>query len=476
MPRATLQYVRCPDSAVGEHLIAHDGIDGIILTGSLDTAERFRSIAPATPLFAETSGKNAIVVMPDADLDLAVADIVHSAFGHAGQKCSAASLVICVGSVATSKRFRRQLLDATRSLIVATPDRPEAVMGPLIGPPTAKLRRALTQLEAGQQWLLRPRLIDPATNLWTPAIIDGVQPGSWFHRTECFGPVLGLMAAHDLDDAIAVQNAVQYGLTGGIHTLDPAHVERWLDRVEVGNAYVNRGTTGAIVRRQPFGGWKRSVIGPGAKAGGPNYVAQLGRWRATHDPEQGEELSPRGRARPLLRRRARAGRTPLPGTRGTQRRARVAHRIRRRPRSERTVLREQRVPLPRAADDRRSGRGQRPARRRCPRARGRDARRCPLHVSVAPDYAGPLGRVVRRDENADDFIEWAKRALPDRVRLLGDEPALLTDLPPTTFLDDRPPIGDGRIELLRYLREQTVSRTLHRFGNLISSGRSPTHD
>ena len=100
----------------------------------------------------------------------------------------------------------------------------------------------------------------------------------------------------------------------------------------------------------------------------------------------------------------------------------------------------------------------------------------PLHVSVAPDYAGPLGRVVRRDENADDFIEWAQRALPDRVRLLGDEPALLTDLPPTTFLDDRPPIGDGRIELLRYLREQTVSRTLHRFGNLISSGRSPTHD
>src|SRR4029077_18394793 len=93
-------------------------------------------------------------------------------------------------------------------------------------------------------------------------------------------------------------NAVPYGLTGGIHTLDPAHVERWLDEVEVGNAYVNRGVTGAIVRRQPFGGWKRSVIGPGAKAGGPNYVSQLGRWRAVHEPERGEEPSPAVPARP----------------------------------------------------------------------------------------------------------------------------------------------------------------------------------
>ena len=100
----------------------------------------------------------------------------------------------------------------------------------------------------------------------------------------------------------------------------------------------------------------------------------------------------------------------------------------------------------------------------------------PLHVSVAPGYAGPLGHVVRRAENGDHFIEWAKRALPDRVRLLGDEPALHTGWPATIFLDDRPPISDGRIELLRYLREQTVSRTLHRFGNLISSGRAPTHD
>ena len=99
-----------------------------------------------------------------------------------------------------------------------------------------------------------------------------MQPGSWFHHTECFGPVLGVMRADDLDHAIELQNAVEYGLTGGIHTLDDAEIEHWLDRVEVGNAYVNRHTTGAVVRRQPFGGWKRSSVGRGAKTGGPDDI------------------------------------------------------------------------------------------------------------------------------------------------------------------------------------------------------------
>ena len=102
-----------------------------------------------------------------------------------------------------------------------------------------------------------------------------MQPGSWFHVTECFGPVLGVMRADDLDHAIELQNATPFGLTGGIHSLDDAEVDRWLDGVQVGNAYVNRGITGAIVQRQPFGGWKRSSVGCGPKAGGPDYVAEM---------------------------------------------------------------------------------------------------------------------------------------------------------------------------------------------------------
>ena len=116
---------------------------------------------------------------------------------------------------------------------------------------------------------------------WTAGIRLGVRPGSWFARTECFGPVLGIIRADDLDHAIAIQNDSDFGLTAGLHALDPDEVERWLDRVDAGNVYVNRGTTGAIVQRQPFGGWKRSSVGPTAKAGGPNYVITLARWHDT---------------------------------------------------------------------------------------------------------------------------------------------------------------------------------------------------
>ena len=200
VPPEILHYLQCPEEVVGEHLVGHPGVNAIVLTGSRDTADLFRRLAPSTPLFAETSGKNAIVVMPDADLDLAARDVVHSAFSHAGQKCSAASLAICVGDVYTSARFRRQLVDAASSLVLGPATRPDTTLAPLIGPPSPALQRALTRLDPGERWLLEPRLIDPERHLWSPGIKDGVRPGSWFHQTECFGPVLGLLAAADLDE------------------------------------------------------------------------------------------------------------------------------------------------------------------------------------------------------------------------------------------------------------------------------------
>ena len=137
------------------------------------------------------------------------------------------------------------------------------------------LLRALTTLDAGQEWLLKPQQVGDDPCLWSPGIKFGVAPGSWFHRAECFGPVLGLMCARNLDEAVALQNDVPYGLTAGFHSLDELEIADWKRKVEAGNLYINRGITGAIVQRQPFGGWKRSSIGPGAKAGGPNYVNLL---------------------------------------------------------------------------------------------------------------------------------------------------------------------------------------------------------
>jgi RHH-type proline utilization regulon transcriptional repressor/proline dehydrogenase/delta 1-pyrroline-5-carboxylate dehydrogenase len=276
LPQGLVQLACTEDNDVGRHLITHGGVDHVALTGSLETARMFQNWDPEVPLTAETSGKNAMVITAAADYDDAIRDLIRSAFGHAGQKCSAASLAILDAPVYDDPAFAARLADAVASLPVGPATELSSVVGPLIGPPGDVLRRALTSLEPGETWLVEPRQI--TESLWSPGVRLGVQPGSWFHLTECFGPVLGLMRARHLDHAIELQNAPVFGLTGGIHSLDPVEVARWLDRVEVGNAYVNRPITGAIVRRQPFGGWKASVVGPGWKPGGPNHLHGYGFW------------------------------------------------------------------------------------------------------------------------------------------------------------------------------------------------------
>lgn len=274
VPQDVLRFVRTRDDAAGRALV--ESADGVILTGSIETADLFRSWKPDMKLFAETSGKNALIITPSADIDLAVADLVASAFGHAGQKCSAASLAILVGDLASSERFKRQLIDAVQSLRVGAASAPNTDVPPLIDGGNDRLNRAVGQLENAETWWVEPQRLGPDTI--SPGVRAGVEPASWFHTTECFGPVLGVMTASTLDEAIHIANSSEFGLTGGIHTLDPSEVKRWAEAIEVGNGYVNRPITGAIVQRQPFGGWKASSVGPGAKAGGPNYLLQLGTW------------------------------------------------------------------------------------------------------------------------------------------------------------------------------------------------------
>ncbi|SFT58934.1 bifunctional proline dehydrogenase/L-glutamate gamma-semialdehyde dehydrogenase [Arthrobacter sp. ov118] len=278
VPRDVLTMVQLGERELGQQLISHPAVDRVILTGGYETAELFRSFRKDLPLLAETSGKNAIIVTPSADLDLAAKDVAYSAFGHAGQKCSAASLVILVGSVAKSKRFHNQLIDAVTSLKVGYPADPTSQMGPIIEPASGKLLNALTTLGAGETWAVEPRQLDDTGKLWSPGVRSGVKRGSYFHLTEFFGPVLGVMTAETLEEAIAIQNQIEYGLTAGLHSLDADELGLWLDTIQAGNLYVNRGITGAIVQRQPFGGWKKSAVGAGTKAGGPNYLVGLGDW------------------------------------------------------------------------------------------------------------------------------------------------------------------------------------------------------
>ena len=272
IPRDVLQFYPCADGETGKALITNPLVSAVVLTGGYETARLFLGWRPTLKLYAETSGKNAIVITGQADRDLAIKDLVKSAFGHSGQKCSAASLAILEAEVYDDPAFHRALRDAAASLKVGPAADLGSMVTPVIREPGESLRRALTTLDPGEKWLLQPRVdpVDPC--LWSPGIKTGVAPGSWFHRTECFGPVLGLMRADDLTHAIELQNDTAFGLTGGIHSLDDSEIEIWKQRVKVGNAYINRPITGAIVQRQPFGGWKKSSLGPGNKAGGPNYV------------------------------------------------------------------------------------------------------------------------------------------------------------------------------------------------------------
>ncbi|MDO4791574.1 MAG: bifunctional proline dehydrogenase/L-glutamate gamma-semialdehyde dehydrogenase [Buchananella hordeovulneris] len=275
VPAQVAQLV-VPDAERGEWLVRDPRVERVVLTGAAHTARLFKSWRPDLDLLAETSGKNAIIVTPAADLDLAVKDVVYSAFGHAGQKCSASSLVILVGSVARSRRFRDQLVDAVSSLRIDWPANPMAQMGPLSVPLTDKLRWGLTRLDGGQRWVIEPRSLDETGRLWSPGVRSGVRPGSEYHLVEYFGPILGVVAVETLEEAIAVQNGTEYGLTAGLHSLDAEEINYWLEHVQAGNLYVNRGITGAIVQRQPFGGWKRSTVGTTFKAGGPNYLYGFG--------------------------------------------------------------------------------------------------------------------------------------------------------------------------------------------------------
>ncbi|MGK9147924.1 bifunctional proline dehydrogenase/L-glutamate gamma-semialdehyde dehydrogenase [Plantibacter flavus] len=293
VPRDLLVVADLADESLTRHLVRHPAVDRVLHTGSFEDAARFRAWRPALPMHADVGGRNAIIVMPSADVDLAVADVVRSAFGHAGQKRSAASLVILVGSMGRSERFRRQLVDAVRSLRVGWPSDGRTELGPVIEPAGPQLLAALTEPRLGEQWLVEPKLLDdssvnfgePSNRLWSPGVRTGVQPGSPFHLTETFGPVLGLMQVQTLGEAIDAQNAPAGVVTAGLHTLDPVDVGEWIDAVQAGNLAVNRATTGAIVQRQPFGGWKRSALGGGAKLGGPNALAVLGDWL----PDQGSQ-------------------------------------------------------------------------------------------------------------------------------------------------------------------------------------------
>ncbi|MCG8450192.1 MAG: aldehyde dehydrogenase family protein, partial [Pirellulales bacterium] len=284
VPQTALQFMPCSGATVGERLVTHDAIDAVILTGSAETALRMLTAKPAMNLLAETGGKNATIVTALADREQAIKNVLHSAFSHSGQKCSATSLLILEEEVYHDAKFREALCDAAESLPVGSAWRLPTKVGPLIRPPGGDLERSLKELEKGESWAVMPRLhVDQNPHLVSPGVKWGVQPQSFTHGTELFGPLLGVMSARNLYEAIDLVNATGFGLTSGLESLDDREQQLWQEGIRAGNLYINRPTTGAIVLRQPFGGMGKSAVGPGIKAGGPNYVAPLMHFEDSRD-------------------------------------------------------------------------------------------------------------------------------------------------------------------------------------------------
>ena len=434
IPAGVVQFLPCPDDEVGQALITHAGVGAVVLTGARSTAELFLGWKPSLRLHAETSGKNALIITASADVELAVKDLVKSAFAHAGQKCSAASLAIVEAPVYDDPSFFRRLADATRTLHVGPAHDVRTDMGPLIDPPTGNLQRALTTLETGEAWLVEPHQLDDSGRLWSPGIRIGVRNGSWFHHNECFGPVLGIMRADDLEDAMAMQNAVAYGLTAGLHSLDAAEIERWTEGVQAGNLYVNRGITGAIVRRQPFGGWKHSVVGPAVKAGGPRYVASLCDWIDADDARGHAVLDELSESFTDWARRELTAEHDPSGLR-----------------AESNVLRFRALLGGIAV---RIGAGEDPSTADLCRAIAA-ATHCHVHVSE------------HRTETDDAFAARLTTLGVDRLRVLGvtSDTVLRSAHGAGIAVDPRPLCLEPEIEVPRWLREQSVAKTMHRHGS-----------
>ena len=283
VPAGVIGFLPGPGAEVGEYLVEHPATHVIAFTGSREVGCRLIEHAAKTSpgqrhvkrVIAEMGGKNAVIVDASADIDEAVAGIVQSAFGFQGQKCSACSRVIVVGP--HYHAIVERLCEATADLIVAMPCEPQCDLGPVINDAAAQRIEAMIGEAEQQGWgrlAFRGSVPGQLTGHYVaPAIFADVDPDSPLAQEEIFGPVLAVMKADDFDQALAVANATDYALTGGVYSRSPANLRRAEAEFRVGNLYLNRGITGALVARQPFGGFKMSGIG--SKAGGQDYLLQF---------------------------------------------------------------------------------------------------------------------------------------------------------------------------------------------------------
>jgi RHH-type transcriptional regulator, proline utilization regulon repressor / proline dehydrogenase / delta 1-pyrroline-5-carboxylate dehydrogenase len=272
----TLQFITASGSEVGKHIIPSKDIDFTIFTGGEETAYRIIKSRPDIALSAETGGKDATIVTAMSDREQALKNVVVSAFHNSGQKCSATSLMVLEKELYDDPKYKQAIKEAVESLETGSVWDFKNRIGTLSNLPQGNLKKSLSYLDDGEEWLVKPSYADQGNPyMLKPSVRWGTKAGNFCHMHELFGPVLSVVRAENLEDAVNIVNETGYGLTSGIESLDDREVAYWKENIIAGNLYINRGTTGAIVIRQPFGGMRKSAIGSGKKAGGFNYVSQF---------------------------------------------------------------------------------------------------------------------------------------------------------------------------------------------------------
>ncbi|MDR0961345.1 MAG: bifunctional proline dehydrogenase/L-glutamate gamma-semialdehyde dehydrogenase [Mediterranea sp.] len=443
VPKEALQVIITDREAL-KVLTTAPAIKHIILTGGTDTAQNIARGNPATPLSAETGGKNVIILTASGDRDHAILNIVTSAFGNAGQKCSACSLLLVERSVYEDPNFQEKLKDAATSMKVGSVWDAGNVVGPMITNQNDKLLQGLT-LEEGESWLIEPHFLDKKKYVLAPTVKWGVKPRNFTFRTELFGPMLSVACIENLQEGIDLVNGLDYGLTSGLQSLDEREQVLWKNSVMAGNLYINRGITGAIVNRQPFGGMKLSAFGGGIKAGGPNYCtcfvnivdkgnsnvdfktsykqAYKEEFGRAHDWNQLHGEQNAFRYLPLKNMVLRL----FPGDSGEE--------------IQRVVF----------------------AAELC---------KTPLTVSFAPDddrtaELKSYGCRTLKKETFDDFL--TSLPLYERIRTCrADIPMQMYEAAARVdkYIATAKPVSNGRVELIHYIKEQSISFEYHRYGSI----------
>lgn len=257
VPPGVVNFVTGPASSVGQRIVKHPGIEGLSFTGSKFTGEWITQNAGLKKVGLELGGKNPIIVMDDADVDLAVEGIIWGAFGTTGQRCTAASRVLAQKKV--KPRLMKALVTKAKSMRLGDPTKKTTDVGPLINRKAQQKTSDYVEIgkEEGARMICGGKRALAKGYFHMPTIFDNVRPGMRIAREEIFGPVLSVIEFTTLDEAIEIANDVEYGLSSSIYTNDIQNAFRAIERIDAGITYVNSSTIGSEVHL-PFGGVKKT--------------------------------------------------------------------------------------------------------------------------------------------------------------------------------------------------------------------------